>query len=374
MDNKYVKKIILSNQRRFLFSNNFNENKLKEHLLYKTIIDLPILPDLAASLEEELIRRSIFGTAAIEGNPLNEEQVAEIIKSNKNLGSTKRAIKEIVNLKNTYSLIDNMAFNEKKFIINESNVLVIHQTITEGIDYNRNFPGKYRNHEVKVGNKEHGRIYTPPKFKKDIMNLMNELIRWLNSDDLLNLDPIMRAALAHYHLALIHPFGDGNGRTARAVEAYILRFSNIKYIPLMLSNYYYKNIEDYYWAFSKTIKSKNFEVTEFLLFVMNGIVESLHEIKDKITFFIRKFTLKDYYSFLIENKQISKRQYELLELLLNTSINFSLNDLVMTSPLKLIYNKVSDRTIRRDIHGLVLKNLLIKSGESKYELNWGHLG
>ena len=62
----------------FVFSSKYETARLTESLttakiLYMTVKDLPILPQLAAPLEEELIRRSIFGTAAIEGNPLSED-------------------------------------------------------------------------------------------------------------------------------------------------------------------------------------------------------------------------------------------------------------------------------------------------------------
>ena len=81
MDNNDVKIIKLSNRRRFAFSSKYKPAKIKEYLiesriLYNTIATLPVMPSQASELEEELIRRSIFGTAAIKGNPLTEERVS----------------------------------------------------------------------------------------------------------------------------------------------------------------------------------------------------------------------------------------------------------------------------------------------------------
>ena len=69
---------------KFVFSSTFKKAQVSPlimefQILYETIKDLPILPALATRLEEELIRRSIFSTAAIEGNPLREEEVNRII-------------------------------------------------------------------------------------------------------------------------------------------------------------------------------------------------------------------------------------------------------------------------------------------------------
>ena len=55
---------------------------------------------------------------------------------------------------------------------------------------------------------------------------------------------------------IIHPFWDGNGRTGRLIEAIILQASNIKYVPRELSNYYYRNVDEYYNSFSKSIRIK----------------------------------------------------------------------------------------------------------------------
>jgi len=124
--------------------------------------------------------------------------------------------------------------------------------------------------------KPHARtIYTPPKCLADIENLMKEFIEWINSNEVIGLDRFIRASLAHYHLGLIHPFGNGNGRTIRIIEAVFLRTSGIKYVPTMLSNYYYKKVDDYYTAFSQARNNTNNDITVFIKFMLEGVIESL---------------------------------------------------------------------------------------------------
>ncbi|MFV1950928.1 MAG: Fic family protein [Nitrospinota bacterium] len=378
MDNNIVKKILTFKSGQFVFSRKFSAERLSNSLieakvLYNTVVDLPVLPELAAKIEEEVIIKSIFGTAAIEGNPLTEERVAEILSQPEGTEKLKRAEKEIRNLKYAYDFIDSLQPSESPFKLTEGIVKNVHSIITNDIEHKYNTPGQYRNHSVKVGNEEHGGIYTPPKILKDIKTLMREFMRWINTKELLELDPAIRSALVHYHLGLIHPFGDGNGRTARIVEALLLRLAGIKYIPVMLSNFYYRNIDDYFWAFSKSIDSKENDITDFLDFVFKGLIDSLKEIKAKITFYIRKFTLRDYYSHLRTVKDITQRQHDFLIILLDYLKPFTLKDLFNISPFNILYREVSERTARRDLKKMCDKNLLlIKNG--KYELHFRVLG
>ena len=199
---------------------------------------------------------------------------------------------------------------------------------------------------------------------------MKNFLIWINHDDICALDPIIRAALAHCHIGLIHPFSDGNGRTSRIIEAMLLQSSGIKYVPMMLSNYYYQNSDDYYWSFSKCINNKENDVTQFLKFVLVGLIQSLKEIKETITFHIRVLTLKDYFNFLQREKNITHRQYNLIMLLIdNTNYVFTINILNDISPYRLLYKNISPSTIRRDIKNLLNYKLIKQVNENSFGIN-----
>jgi Fic family protein len=347
--------------------------QVEANVLYRTVNDLPILPRLATNLDEELIVRSIFGTAAIEGNPLEEEKVAEILSQEKIADKPQDAEKEIQNLKEAYNYVTKSEPSGSPIILQEEMIKKIHHIITKDIKYKFNNPGHYRNHLVRVGDIEHGGIYTPPKILEDIKTLMKKFFSWINCKEIINTDPWIRAALAHYHLGLIHPFGNGNGRMARLVEALVLCSSGIRYVPIMLSNYYYRNIDEYFLVFSKSRKNRDNNVNHFLEFVFKGIVESLEEIKGRITAIIRLLTLQDYYKHLLEGKGLTKRQYELLMILLDYRESFTFKDLLNISPFHILYEKISDRTARRDVDKLLGKKLLTKEGDD-YKLNFRLLG
>ncbi len=369
-----VRKILTFKSGNFVFSRKFNEGKLspsllQSRILYETVRDLPILPELSTQIEEELIRRSIFGTAALEGNPLTEERVGQIISEPAEEQRKERAEKEIQNLKVAYdSSVRGRQVSESVFKLEEKHIRKIHSVITHDIEHKYNVPGQYRNHLIKVGDVEHGGVYTPPKVLVDIETLMKEFTTWINSEEILNLDSVIRAALTHYHFGLIHPFGDGNGRTARLIEALLMRLAGMKYVPIMLSNFYYRNMDDYFWAFSKARKGKENDVTPFVGFVLKGVVESLNEIKGRIIFFIRKFALRDYYSFLRTEKKITQRQHDFLITLLEKLTPFALGDLFNVSPFNVLYRNVSERTARRDLKKLCDEKLLYIE-ERRYHLN-----
>lgn len=151
---------------------------------------------------------------------------------------TARAEKEILNLKGAYDFIKGLKHKRGYLVLNEEFIRNTHSLITKGIEGEWSNPGRYRSHIVKVGDESHGGVYTPPKCLQDIRTLMRVFCEWINSKELVDLYPPIRAALAHYYFGLIHPFGDGNGRVARISEALMLRVSGIKYVPIMLSNFY----------------------------------------------------------------------------------------------------------------------------------------
>jgi len=274
-----------------------HENIVRFESLFQALAALPILPNLAAKLDADLIKRSIFGTAAIEGNQLSEEQVAELL-SEPPIGLRERAEQEIVNLGMAYAQFAAPPASKQKrqpLLVTEELVREINAVITANIANEHHSPGQYRNIKVEVGDGAHGGKYTPPKILADIQALMTAFVEWINSEEVLREGALVRAALAHYHLGLIHPFGDGNGRTARLLEAAILVRDGYRYVPIIMSNHYYKEIDNYYTVFRAAEKSAEADVTPFLAFFSRILVNAVHDVQERIHLFIRMLALRDYY-------------------------------------------------------------------------------
>lgn len=387
-----MKEIMTFKSGKFIFCDQYDKPRIEKLIieastLNSAINDLPILPRWASQIDPELLYSSIAATAAIEGNPLNAEEVRALDEGKiPDAGHTAKDRLEITNLIGAYRLLDQekpkssvtnalaltSALTLKSWtahLLAENEIRDLHRQITTGLPYENNIPGSYRNGMVKVGDNLHGGIYTPPKIIEDIQKLMEEFIDWINSDELFNQNVFIRAALAHYHFSLIHPFWDGNGRVARLIEALVLQSSGIRCVPKMLSNYYYRHVDDYYRAFSESIRAKK-DVTPFLEFNLRGVIESLKYGKNSIAFFIRMLVMREYLHVLSSSKAISKRQNDLLTLLLDHSVKpFTLHDMQNTMPYSILYRKVSEMTARRDLKNLLDRKLLRIDDKGRYSLN-----
>jgi len=343
---------------------------------FPALAALPIMPNWSAQLDTDLIRRSIFGTAAIEGNPLSENDVEESLAEPAGTGARARAEQEIVNLGKAYKLLvaPPVAKAHEPFLITEEFIRELNRTITADIAYENHSPGLYRNYKVEVGNADHGGTYVPPKVLADIQPLMTAFVDWINSEEVMSEGALVRAALAHYHLALIHPFGDGNGRTARLLEAVILNQDGYRFVPAVLSNFYYKHVDDYYVAFREAEKSAEYSITPFIAFYTKMLVLSVEDIQGRVHAHIRILALRDYYSYAQSSQIITQRQHDLLSLLLpNPTKTIVLKDLHLDPLLAPLYRKVSEKTARRDLERLEGRKFLLRD-EKGYRLNPFALG
>ena len=350
------------------FSRKYDEDFIQENFVkaeksYANIEEQSLFPDVVSQLEEEFRRKSIHGTVAIEGNPLTEYEVGHVLKSKKKTAPY-LSEQEVLNVERAFEMLDSKA---GQALISENDIIAFHYTIMQDIDNNN--AGIYRHKRVKVGDAEHGGIYTPPDRHKDIQLLMKEFIVFINSPEVVELNPIIRGALAHYHLVLIHPFIDGNGRTARIIEALIMKSSSMKYMPELLSYRYNLDVDQYYKTLSITGKNKSRDLTLFLGFVLIEVNESIIYAYKKVTKHIADSILGIFYSNFWKQRTIGQRQYELLQTLLKTSEEITFKELLTELPYSLIYRDISERTARRDIEKLITLNIITSSEDKKYSLN-----
>lgn len=379
-DNTLFKKVLTFKAGNFLFSRKYDREKLaplliRAQTIHSSVASLPILPEWSSWLETDIIRRSIHGTAAIEGNPLAEERVGELLAQTTPRDLLERSEREILNLKTAYEVLTAPATNNtESFLVNEAYIQELNRKITHGLESEEHSPGRYRDHRVEVGDKSHGGVYVPPKAKADIATLMTGFVGWLNSAEMLAEPTEVRAALAHYHLGLIHPFGDGNGRAARLLEAAILTWSGMRYLPKMLSNFYYRNMDEYFIAFRAAGKSKDGNLTPFLEFVLSGLLQSVEELQENVHAFIRILAFRGFVDSMRQARGITQRQHDLLHILIRyPNKSFTLKEIQTDALFAPLYRKASEQTARRDIKRLTGRNLLVKD-ETGYRLNKLGLG
>lgn len=333
---------------------------VRARTMFEAVSAIPLMPQWRSKLKTELIKRSIFGTAAIEGNPLTEQDVSEELSGIASpVHDTTRAQCEIKNLSALYEVLKEAKIPEKP--LTEEMVKSFHALICHDLAFEDNNPGHYRTSVVKVGDVQHGGVYTPPKIRADIIQLMSELFHWLHSEETQKTDPLLLAACVHYYLVRIHPFRDGNGRTARFAEAYLLASAGMGLVSPMLSNYYYRFRDDYFNVISETEKSR--DMTPFYRFFLSAFYEEMKLIQKEIIPLLKVFMLRDFVSFLGKSKMITKRQQALLEILLRNGGMVSLDELYESPEFSGHYKNVTQSTARRDLKKLSESELLIQQGK-----------
>lgn len=202
-------------------------------------------------------------------------------------------------------------------------------------------------------------VYTPPQDFDAIVNLMADLEKFINNDDLCTADPLIKMALIHYQFESIHPFYDGNGRTGRIINILYLIVKRLLKIPILyMSRFIIKNKSDYYRLLQKVRTEGDWE--SWIIFMLESISVTAKETIDMILN-IRGAMLR--YKDVIRRELPKIYSQDLLDNLFRnpyTRIEFVEKDL-----------QVSKRTAIRYLDALVEIGLLEKQkiGRDNYYLN-----
>lgn len=167
----------------------------------------PLPPAITAKLYEDLRVRLTYHSNAIEGNTLDLGETQLVIAHGVTIGGhTLQEHLEAINHAAAFTFVRDLA--QRDAALDEAALLQLHALITKDLV---STPGDYRTGAVFISGSEHR-----PPHHSQVPGLMHDWFAWLDSDGL-TYTPIVRAALAHEMLLAIHPFLDGNGRTARLV-------------------------------------------------------------------------------------------------------------------------------------------------------------
>ncbi|MEK7126504.1 MAG: Fic family protein [Patescibacteria group bacterium] len=252
----------------------------------KAIIEnAKILPQQELHLRREAIIRMTHHSTEIEGNRLNLQQVSALYAHRK-VDAPDRDIYEVKNYLNALKYIEQVV--SKKLEITEKIILKIHKLVTAKTLHAESC-GYYRKGPIYVVRRRLGMpqeiMYTGPAAKK-VPKLMADLIDWLQKSINKDINPIIVAGIAHLEIAAIHPFNDGNGRTARALATLILYERGYDFRHLFaLEDYYNTNRQEYYKAINvgKNFEERRTDLTSWIEYFVNGFKEEIDSVKTKIT-------------------------------------------------------------------------------------------
>jgi Fic family protein len=331
---------------------------------------LVLPPDWREQLDRLNRVRAVHGTTALEGNPLSE---AEVSKQMEALTSPvpARSTKEQIQIRNAGKAqeIIRSRFHPDGPEISVEDILHLHEITTSDSDEHNNSPGKFRTFSVTVGSAETGGIHRGAPAER-VPDLMKEFILFVNSRKLREQHPVVRALLAHFFLVTIHPFGDGNGRVSRLVEAAILFEGGYNVHGFYgLSNYFYRNEQEYKTRLQGCRATQPFDATGFVEFGLKGFAEELKGINN---FIKTKLNRLVYRTVLVRafrkrtgerRRLLNTREFNLLEFLLTQtepidpfspepSRKISLSELAEAPFIKAAYRNVTSRTFNRELFRL----------------------
>jgi Fic family protein len=252
-------------------------------------------------------------------------------------------------------------FETMQFLVNEKNnqltpqlVLKIHKEITKKTLDNQENEGSLRNNnDLRVVNSIIGEIvHTPPNYD-DLSSLLNEICDFCNNDNYFDffIHPIVKAIILHFLIAFIHPFVDGNGRTARSlVYWYLLKkdYWLIKYISI--SRIIHKTKSKYEKSFLYT-EIDDYDLSYFINYNLLTLIKAKEELKHYLD---RKIKEKNNYNRFIGIDSITEREAQILN-----KFNKDPDKILTIIEVQNLFS-ISNQTARTDLQKLVKLNYLKK--------------
>ena len=325
----------------------------------EVITNAPLVPSWEKRFQAEARTKIIHHGTHLEGNDLNLEEVEEVLNptepgigsgENSTIVGRDRDIQEIINYRSVMDYLDTLKdVPLSRHILQEIHRLTVKNLLPESES------GHYRSVKVVIRNTATREISFRPPPPTEVPFFVEELFTWLSSDSGKSTHPLLRAGLLHYELVRIHPFTDGNGRTARAMALLLLFLEGYEVKKFFaLEEYYDNHPEEYYSALQSVANSG--ETTTWLEYFTLGIAIEFNRVKN----LVQKLSLDLHLKSTIGGQQItlSERQIKLVEYI------EKFGEISMGNVRELLPN-VSEDTILRDLRDLVLKNLLIKKGSTK---------
>lgn len=259
---------------------------MKIHAAREVVLLLELPVNLEEKLKKESIIKTVHYSTKIEGNNLNIDEIYEVIENNRH--SDKKEVQEVRNYYNALLFLDKKTENKVK--ITEDFIKQLHGIIEIRSIGRRTEKTPFRDGQNVIRDSISGGIvYLPPEYN-DVPMLMKTLTDWIEDSDKIDIPTPIRAAIAAYQLVTIHPFWDGNGRTARALATYILKRGNYDLKGFYsMEEFYDKDIERYYNSLQMGLNHNyyfgrnNADLTIWITYFLEVMVDVFESVGKKIS-------------------------------------------------------------------------------------------
>jgi len=263
----------------FKYTNKIVNNLIESTSAREIIFNAYLVPKWEVSLRRDALIRAAHSSTAIEGNPLTLNEVSELALGRKVM-ATRKAKQEVLNYLNVLENIERYADDDR--LITENGILKMHKGITKDTLDKPGYEERYREVQVYVGNRITGEVIFMPPPPQDVPGLMKGFFNWLNSKHSHQLNPVLVAGISHYEFVRVHPFVDGNGRTARALATLLLYLREFDIKRFFALDDYYDGDRMAYYSALKSVDQKTLDLTEWLEYFTEGVLLSISKVKDKV--------------------------------------------------------------------------------------------
>ena len=307
------------------------------------------------ALKISLIGSEAYKTSEIEGEILDRESLQSLIRRNFGLASS--SIKKDTKLaeEGIAAMMTDLYLNYEK-PLTHSQLFSWHKMLMQG--HSNLKIGAYRTNadamQVVSGKIHQPTIHFEAPPSSQVKDEMDEFIKWFNDNT--NLPALTRAALAHLHFILIHPFEDGNGRIARALTMKALSQGTQQSSLISLSHVIQSKKKNYYAALEDN--NKNLKIDDWIEYFAQTILEAQQHSQNLLELVITK-------SKMFQNLEINIRQKKVLNRMFAQELIGGFEG-GLSADNYLSITKTSRATATRDLQDLLAMKALKKVGEGRW--------
>lgn len=311
-----------------------------------------VLPLNEAQLKRQAIVRMAHTSTSIEGNKLAEYQVDRVL-SGHSVAADDKSIREVKNYQAAIHRMEEMVAQGRAMSL--EGILELHGVLMKGL-LPEGKTGHFRPGSIYIvddlGDGRENVRYEGPEASK-VAHLLNELLKWLVSDEGKRVHPLLKAAIFHIYFVTIHPFADGNGRITRLLTTYLLYKDQWDFRKIIvLEDYYNRDRQSYYNALN-TVQgrhfSQNMDMSSWIDYFLTGFLVEAEKVGESIAQIGFAKTTEEDEAVFLHSDEIKIMDF------LSTTGRLTSDDVVEILG-------VAKRTSQLKLKGLLEKKLIIAQG------------
>jgi len=299
---------------------------------------------------KESQKKEAYYSSRIEGASTSlEEALRNMDKKTKNFAD--ESMQMIYNNKLALEFMHRHKGNNftKEMICELQKILVYNTHLTKPITV-----GEYRKGPIYVVDGQGQVVYEGPPADQ-ATTMMKKFIAWMNQKP--SIHPLVDAALVHLYFVHVHPFDDGNGRSARALSNLYLEKNGYDFINLLSPSDYFEHHKSAYYRSIQAAEAHGYDATYFVLYYLQALQSELSKIKSDLAKETRIKSVKEILAQDIKAK-LNKRQIKAIHWMLNNNESISTQKYCKL-------NKCSDETARKDFNLLQKFKLIEAEGSGR---------